>query len=641
MNKIKGKYMPPNKQTHSIRLTQLVTTFGPGAIYDFPDQSLMTSNIDFWSSNSGCNYDDIFKTVNDERLQDALNAKCFKAINTDTNSKKKEFRVPFIRFPEWYHCPRCNSHKSLKSWKELCYSINPSKWRNQPICINCSTRGYSQVLSPSSILVCCEQGHIDDFPWIEWTHYDSSEGISISCDNPDIKIIHTDNSGLSGLAIKCETCGKINYLTKVFEKDFFKDKKYVKFIDKNKNESQPFSCSGRHPHKETYSKSECTAELRAIQRNALNLYNPVLISSIVIPYDHVKRDLHDRIKSAKYFSVLEDAILNNDDQDWIKILTRKLAEELDEKEYLIKQCVDEILKTKPNSNIYSKDDYRRYEYNIILDNNSLNFDDFKTEKQNAKDYNIPQIEDVVLIKKLKEIVALTGFTRLTQPDNLEFQDTNNTDTSPTNGKIVSLKDFSNECYIANECYGEGIFIKFNEKMLEEWRNIEIVKHKINSLNGRYRNKYKNTHRKITPEFVLLHSIAHMIINELSFSSGYPASALKERIYCDTSSENNDMFGILIYTADSDSEGSLGGLVRQGKSDMLPTIIKNALNRIEWCSSDPICRTSSGQGRDSLNIAACHSCLLLPETSCEERNVLLDRTMIIGDLDDKSFGYFSK
>ena len=101
-----------------------------------------------------------------------------------------------------------------------------------------------------------------------------------------------------------------------------------------------------------------------------------------------------------------------------------------------------------------------------------------------------------------------------------------------------------------------------------------------------------------------------------------------------------MCGIIIYTANGDSEGTLGGLVRQGKSDRLTDIIDTAIEKAKFCSSDPVCMESLGQGRDSLNLAACFSCCLISETSCEEFNTLLDRALVVGTLDNENIGYFN-
>ena len=101
-----------------------------------------------------------------------------------------------------------------------------------------------------------------------------------------------------------------------------------------------------------------------------------------------------------------------------------------------------------------------------------------------------------------------------------------------------------------------------------------------------------------------------------------------------------MQGILIYTASGDSEGTMGGLVRQGKPGRLEATLHRAINRAAWCSSDPVCMESTGQGTDSANLAACHGCCLLPETSCEEGNRLLDRALLIGKADRPKLGYYN-
>ena len=144
----------------------------------------------------------------------------------------------------------------------------------------------------------------------------------------------------------------------------------------------------------------------------------------------------------------------------------------------------------------------------------------------------------------------------------------------------------------------------------------------------------------TPKFVLLHTLAHLLVRQLAFECGYAASSLRERIYA--SDKGTPMSGILIYTADSDAEGSLGGLVRQGNKDrFIPTLI-TALERGQWCSADPVCRELSGQGMNGLNRAACHSCSLLSETSCISHNSLLDRMLLLGyDEINHDYGFFSE
>ncbi|MCE2777576.1 MAG: DUF1998 domain-containing protein [Algoriphagus sp.] len=129
---------------------------------------------------------------------------------------------------------------------------------------------------------------------------------------------------------------------------------------------------------------------------------------------------------------------------------------------------------------------------------------------------------------------------------------------------------------------------------------------------------------------------------MCFDCGYGSSSLKERLYF-SSNLKGRMNGVLIYTSSGDSEGSLGGLVRQGKSEYLGRLVKNAIEDAGWCSADPVCSDigiSSGQGPDNVNGSACHNCCIVPETSCEEFNMLLDRTTLIGSFENSNIGFFN-
>ena len=142
-------------------------------------------------------------------------------------------------------------------------------------------------------------------------------------------------------------------------------------------------------------------------------------------------------------------------------------------------------------------------------------------------------------------------------------------------------------------------------------------------------------------YVLLHTLSHLLIRQLSLECGYSGASIKERIYSTWPGSSEVMAGILLYTSSSDSDGSLGGLVRQGHPNEFEKIFRNMLQDAFWCSSDPICIQSKAQGYDSLNFAACHACTLLPETSCEMRNCLLDRASISGTLEDRDKGFFGQ
>ena len=144
---------------------------------------------------------------------------------------------------------------------------------------------------------------------------------------------------------------------------------------------------------------------------------------------------------------------------------------------------------------------------------------------------------------------------------------------------------------------------------------------------------------------MLHTLAHLLIKRLAFECGYGASSLRERLYvnCNPAKPEENMAGLLIYTASGDSEGSLGGLVRMGDPLRFQKILVQALEDARWCSSDPVCTEigqNGGQGTDGLNIAACHCCALIAETSCEKFNRFLDRGLVVGTTDVPDLGFFS-
>ena len=127
---------------------------------------------------------------------------------------------------------------------------------------------------------------------------------------------------------------------------------------------------------------------------------------------------------------------------------------------------------------------------------------------------------------------------------------------------------------------------------------------------------------------MIHTLAHLLVKRLSFEAGYGASSIRERIYSAPHDGDHPMAGVLLYTAAGDADGTLGGLVGLGRPGNLERIFAGALEDARWCGSDPVCVESAGQGPDSLNLAACHACALVPETSCELQNRVLDRCAVL-------------
>ena len=276
------------------------------------------------------------------------------------------------------------------------------------------------------------------------------------------------------------------------------------------------------------------------------------------------------------------------------------------------------------------------EYKIFCAGNYDESDDnhFKIQKSVVPEFLKAFIDEIVLVKRLREVLALRGFIRLI-PETPNAEDVRFSGYH-IKGECVPLSEEKLNWLPAVEMLGEGIFIKLNEEKLKEWEtknknSYEQMKIRLQKSSFEIDN--------FSARYVLLHTLSHLLIRQISFESGYSSAALKERLYS-TYPNSIEMAGILIYTSSADSDGSLGGLVRNAQPESFGRIFKNMLNEARWCASDPICIQSKAQGYNSLNYAACHACTLLPETSCEMRNCFLDRTAIVGNLNDRSLGLFS-
>ncbi len=259
---------------------------------------------------------------------------------------------------------------------------------------------------------------------------------------------------------------------------------------------------------------------------------------------------------------------------------------------------------------------------------------FRIERTDIPDFLSGFLSDMVLVKRLREVLALRGFRRIfpeaPSAGNPNFKGYH------MEGNCIPLSNAGLDWYPGIELLGEGIFIRLSESTLEKWENS----------NSEYyspmRQCLENSNvecMNFSPRYVLLHTLSHLLIRQLSLECGYSGASIKERIYCTYPESNIKMAGILLYTSSSDSDGSLGGLVRKGLPETFEMIFRNMLQEASWCSSDPVCIESHAQGYDSLNYAACHACTLLPETSCEMRNCLLDRGAVVGSIHDRSRGYF--
>jgi hypothetical protein len=522
-------------------------------------------------------------------------------------------------------------------------------------CTSCGSK-----MIPVRFVAACQEGHIQDVPFREWVHNGP-----VPDDRKTHELVYNTGSGsgdLGSIVIKC-SCGLSKSLAgimnirknenSVFDSALarigFSSEDKHEFSDTNKNNSNPLGqyCRGHQPWlgQEGISTAQPhRVHLQVLIRGGSSIHYSNIVSALFLP--KVSEGTIEYVEKAiSGFDGGIEKLRQYHEQDNSNMLlgvvlenTAVVKNKLISKDELLAAVLLELNKKSSDIQINNEEDLRQEEYGYILQGRNSENSDFKAVKKTFENYEDAAFlnaffESVVLIEKLKETRVFTGFSRIVP------------DKSDRSKKMQQLSAKPVTWLPAYEVYGEGIFLEFNSEKMDRWaKENETYFH---ALTGRYhlamqKRKADYERRDVNISFVMMHTFAHLLIKRLCFSCGYGSSSLRERIYFKSGPENR-MNGILIYTSSGDSEGSLGGLVRQGKEQFLGKLIRDAVEDARWCSADPVCSDigqSSGQGPDNINGSACHNCCIVPETSCEEFNMLLDRTMMTGKIDNPSAGYFN-
>lgn len=596
-----GPKRPPRRRP--VRRAQIISPFGVGAINDFRnDEALMCAGLDRWFPDSeGA---DPALVINEERLEARLGCTHFrKPPDFGEGEGTSKIKIPHVRFPLWHYCPRC-------------FQMDRTTiFGGQPHCGTCAgKKGTGRRMIPVRIVAICEGGHIQDFPFQEW--------IGCGCGDADRKMFFKAGrsaASLAGIKISCDNCKKTRSLAGSFEKEGL---------------TSHASCCGAQPWlgREAGVHS-CGHPLQTVQRGGSNVYFPLVTSSIYIPPTRTaENETISRILDiAKVWNLLSGAAVDGTVPKSVcdtvagvySVDARALAEAVTAR---LAGSAAMVVAT-------TEDEFRKQEYDVLCTGAGKPQDDLFVERIDGSKYGwlASFVRRVGLVRKLRETRVHVGFSRL-----MPHTDRSDPSVQPL------MVDQTIDWLPAIEVRGEGIFIEMSEDAISTWLKDGIAARRVRDLTAAYNRKRvqrKLTARAIDARFIMIHTLAHALIKELTFTCGYGSSSLRERLYCNLENPKQPMNGFLIYTASGDSEGTLGGLVAQAAPGRFERLVHDALARASWCSNDPVCMESPDGGAFSSNLAACHSCVLLPETSCEEGNQLLDRAMLAGTVDNPDVGFF--
>lgn len=595
-------------EERGIRLSQTLVPFGVGAIYDLRGESLVACDISYWKGSG--------KRVTSKRLAKALGVEGFRSAPAHVSLfGGSGARVPYYRFPQWLFCQNCRRMAKWSTKMEV--DGEPPR---------CSCKRKPQLV-PMRFVMACPKGHLGDVPWEYWAHFGAKVPAQKQCRSKDLRFIALAGSGagLESLRIECNTCGAKRSLAGITSKETVK--------------AMHLKCPGKQPWQYIDGGSTCDVEPVILQRGASNLYFAHVSSAIDIPPESEYEEYGDLTLSVvnhALFSILK----SGPDGPIAAHIMEAIAAELECPIDKVRMVLDQELKAiegaavaRADSEDLQTDEWRAFTTPQVEQHERSTFITrhvaLLNEEERLSDSGVISalgdlIDRVVLATKLREVRALTGFSRY---------EIAKEPVPPDIGRGL-------EWLPAIEVFGEGIFFTLREAPLRSWEELPGVAAVATILEERRTRHFiaARLHKTVTPRFVLLHTLAHVLIRELSFQCGYSSSSLRERIYAGGVGTGDPQAGILIYTAAGDVEGTLGGLARQGEPPEFARTILAGLERAAWCSSDPICRESPGQGFGALNLGACHACALVSETSCESANVLLDRRLLFG-VPGKVTGFF--
>ena len=535
--------------------------------------------------------------------------------------------IPALRFPGWTRCPRCG----LLHWRPWRRPADPdgeaAEAGADPRC-HCEGR---PRLHQVAWVVAHAEGGLRELPWHFLAHQEARNGQDCREDR-ELSYLRLRRDRTDGLRwlLSCDRCGADAWL--------------------DPRQRLPGSNARRQPWSNTGSDISSEVPTMIIEVNDARLYFPRVRAALVIPPE-------SRIRRDGVLALLYANRGHRDQLDQtrsplgLRGLLRRLA---DEYRCPVAEVEDAWREIQAGWPLYGQavtpGGLLAKEFQALTEEipDLADGEDFVPRHQTQAWRHLgltlgqPQpvvlaaVSQLVAVSRLREVRVFTGFSRIAQnfDDGLRPTSAQDTAAGEAEGRLVPPDLEGRLDWLpAIELYGEGIFFTLDEAMLQEWAQQPGILARTADLQARF----ERTGRRfpdapvmpLAPRFILLHTLAHLLIRQLETQAGYPAASIRERIYCGEGDQV--MAGILVYVAVPDIVGSLGGLAELGEPSRFLPLLGSVFDHADWCSLDPVCSEHEGQGPSQLNLAACHACALVPEPSCQIGNVLLDRTFVRGDL----------
>lgn len=600
-------------KAQQIRISQFVVTYGPGAIIEGIEGPRVIPAPDIGLFEPGSSRVPWDYEIPDQRMVQGLldRARIYRLpSNAELQTAEDNYIYRTKPFPEWKLCLNRQGHSG--DFYILYRSVSC------PVCGNTSRRGREAI----RFITACPAGHMDEVDWYLLAH-----GSNVGCQHSEWFKWYGGGGALSQVEVECPKCKR-------------------KSIDLGWAYGQNWRCSGRYPEREPIRsppiRPGCKKDSRIIQRQASNLRIPVPRTLFSIPPRHTA--LHNLLQIRPIY----ENIIGSNPSSLAQL--RQILLNLSQKNRIGQSVVDEIVKYPWNEICSAIQDvlspvptsYRDLileEFNSLLEGSIHGIPPttgpaphspvvIEVNPNYVLRFKGPRstVFRVTPVLKLRTVTVQQGYYRAVD-----------TQVQP---KIVDVSfpdpsDPQQRWYPGVEYFGEGIFIVFDEN---DGLNFRLSGETTDRWSGAFANpssyegkdyvfREPKIREELHPMFVWWHTLSHLLIRAIASEAGYSSAAIRERVYLENAS-SGVRGGALLYATQPGSEGTLGGLIAlvPNFQDMLDI----AFEQLQTCSGDPLCAEHTFQN-GSYNGAACYSCLLLSETSCDHRNMWLDRNIILESL----------
>jgi hypothetical protein len=588
-----------------LRQSQLVTTFGPGSMVDLVDHAVVIGGLEHWGFGKNG-----YVALDDARLRRSLVPR-LKALDPDLDlAREGYFRMapegdgkePFpsigiraLEFPRWLVCQGCRRlARAAEGFKNNVHE--------------CSKNKKSRAV-PVRFVAACKRGHLADFPWVSFAHLDREGG---TCDRYELYLEEKALGDIARIIVRCENCGSSTPMSRATV--------------------LPFNCSGDRPWLGGRAANEkCDQQSELLVRTASHAYFAQVVSALRLP-DPEPDPLRTRLREKDVWKAVQK-VATADELALVMRLMEQVGSALHG--YKPEAVLAAIRAENDSVGADAERPLRSVEYERlvsapleqpgVLPDAGAQFAAYRVPKQRID--LPPGVRGLVVVPELREVRVQVSFSRFDSVGaNLQGEyDFKKVVIKPA---VLTLPTGNEKWLPAAEVRGEGIFVELDEAAVHAWEERPAVRQRTDLLRRAFEADAKGEFPGV--RFFLLHSLSHLLLTAISLECGYAASAIRERIYCGQAEANGpNMAAVMLSTGTTGSEGTLGGLVEEGRR--LRHHLREAWDLGRLCSNDPVCAAHDPSSESSdrrTEGAACHGCLYIAEPSCEWFNKLLDRALVV-------------